>query len=125
MHTTPHTPISLAFRFAVAALLLAASGLASAQIREFPANALRGKLQVLQPPDILLDGKADRLAPGARIRNITNNFTVSGALVGQTLAVNYVREPSTGLVFDVWVLTADEIALPRPNTPKRRWFEFF
>ncbi len=123
MHTTPHIPSSL--RYAVAALLLATAGLASAQIREFPANALRGKLQVTQPPEILLDGKADRLAPGARIRNIANNFAVSGSFVGQTLVVNYVREPSTGMVFDVWVLTADEIALPRPNTPTRRWYEFF
>jgi hypothetical protein len=48
----------------------------------FPATALRGELVVTQPPDVLLNGKPARLAPGARIRNEDNRFEVSGALAG-------------------------------------------
>ena len=48
-------------------------------VREFPAAALRATLSVSAPPDILLNGNRERLAPGARIRN-TNNMLVVPAV---------------------------------------------
>ena len=38
--------------------------------RQFPPTARRGTLEVLTPPEILIDGKAERLSPGARIRGL-------------------------------------------------------
>ncbi|WP_137733721.1 hypothetical protein [Pseudaquabacterium pictum] len=107
-----------------AALLLLIAGTAAAQTsRPFPATALRGALVVTQPPEVLLNGKADRLSPGARIRGANNMLQMSGALVGEKLLVHYTREPS-GLVHDVWILTPEEAARkPWPTTPEeaQRW----
>jgi len=97
---------------------------ASAQMqRLFPANALRGQLQLTQPPELLINGQPARLSPGARIRGTDNLFKVSGALLGSTLTVNYTLEAS-GAVHDVWLLTAAEAARqPWPTTLEqaRRW----
>lgn len=110
----PSAPTSR--RLALATLLLASlAGTASAQqVRDFPPSALRGKLVVTAPPQVMLDGKADQLSPGARIRNPQNMFIMSGSLVGQDLVVNYVREGS-GLIHEVWLLTPAEAALKRPS----------
>ncbi|MDT7837500.1 hypothetical protein [Aquabacterium sp. OR-4] len=85
--------------------------------RNFPATALRGTLQITQPPEALLNGQAVRLAPGGRIRDLQNMQQLSGQLVGEKLAVHYTLEPGTGLVKDVWILRADELAKkPWPTT---------
>lgn len=106
----------------VAALALCSA--ANAQpTRPFPANALRGTLTVTQPPEVLLNGQATRLSPGARIRGADNLLQMSGSLVGQALLVNYTVEP-TGGVHNVWILTADEAARkPWPTTfeQARNW----
>jgi hypothetical protein len=46
------------------------------------------------PPDVLLNGKPARLAPGARIRNEDNRFEVIGALAGRKLVVHYTTDPA-------------------------------
>ena len=43
-------------------------------VRNFPKAALRAVLVVRAPPEISLNGKADRLSPGARIRNLNNKI---------------------------------------------------
>ena len=50
---------------------------------------------------------ADRLSPGARIRNVNNMIVMSGTLVGKTIPVLYRRE-AAGMLHDVWILTPDE-----------------
>ena len=111
---------SRVMRIAAPAALLAGLVLASlgstAQVitRPFPPTAVRGILTVTQPPEVLMDGKADRLSPGARIRGTNNMLVMSGALVGQAMRVNYTREPN-GYIHDVWVLTDAEASLPPPN----------
>ena len=83
---------------------------ASAQnSRSFPAQAQRALLQVTQAPDILLNGKPARLAPGARIRASNDLLVLSGTLTGQTLVVNVLFE-SGGLVKEVWILSPEEAA---------------
>ena len=77
--------------------------------RRFPPKAVRGQLLVLTTPDIALDGKADRFAPGVRIRDANNNLVLPATLVNQPLAVKYVRD-NIGLVQLVWVLTSEEAA---------------
>ena len=102
--------------YLLSALLLAASLPALAQNdapgdtlpgRQFPKAVLRGDMVVLAPPEITLDGKPERLSPGARIRGTDNLLVMSGALVNQKLAVNYLRE-AAGQVHQVWILTEEE-----------------
>lgn len=75
--------------------------------RTFPATALRGTLQVTTPPDILINGQAERLAPGARIKGSNNLLVLSASLAGQSVLVNYLRDPM-GQVREVWILTSQE-----------------
>jgi hypothetical protein len=82
--------------------------------REFPAKALRGSLQVIAPPNVLLNGQPARLSPGARIKGPTNTLVMSGSLVGSNVLVNYVRDMQ-GLVHEVWILTAQEARAERPG----------
>jgi hypothetical protein len=94
------------------ALALLSLGHVQAQdiIRQtIPGEAKLGIMQVTLPPEVLMDGKLDRLSPGARIRAENNMMVVSGALSGQSLLVAYVREPA-GLLHDVWILNAAERA---------------
>ena len=93
---------------------LALSPPASAQqgVRQFPPAAKRGTLAVTTPPDVLINGTPERLAPGVRIRGVTNTLVMSGSLVGQTYIVSYVRE-NQGLIQEVWLLTQAEVAEKR------------
>lgn len=101
----------------LAALSLAAS-VASAQVhRNFPANALRGELQLVSSTEALLNGEPARLAPGARLRGQNNMLVMSAAAIGQRLVVNYTLDQRANLK-DVWILRDDEIAKrPWPRTP--------
>lgn len=79
------------------------------RIPPISAKAQYGTLRVVAPPEVLLNGKAARLSPGSRIRGTNNLMIMSGSLVGQDLKVRYTLEP-LGLVHEVWILTAREIA---------------
>ncbi|MDP3086546.1 MAG: hypothetical protein Q8N44_22985 [Rubrivivax sp.] len=108
----------------LAAALCAGPLTAFAQMpRSFPAQALRGELQVVQPPEVLVNGQPARLAPGARIRGQNNMLQMSGAIAGQSLLVHYTRD-FDGLLRDVWVLTAAEAARkpwPVSETEAKAW----
>ena len=99
-----------------AALLLPV--MSSAQVatdqfqRRFPEQARRGVLRVVAPPDIVVDGKSDRLSPGSRIRTDANLIVPAHQLIGQELQVNYMRE-GQGLVHEIWILTPAEQAQQR------------
>ncbi|BAL97576.1 hypothetical protein [Rubrivivax gelatinosus] len=91
---------------------------AAAQIvvqRKLAPNSLRGELVVTQPPEVQLNGKPARLAPGARIHGENNLLVLSGTIVGQKLAVNYTRELH-GELLEVWILNASERARLWPKT---------
>jgi len=103
---------------ALAATVLIAPAAAQVQ-RAFPATALRGTIVMSDPPDITLNGKAARLAPGARIRDQNNMLQTTGTLSGQRLVVNYTLEDTSGLINNVWVLRTEEAAVrPWPTTPQ-------
>ena len=80
--------------------------------RQFPQKALRGKLIVVQPPMVTLDGAAAQLSPGSRIRNTNNTLVLSASLVGQEVVVNYVRD-SLGQLHEIWILNEVEAAEKR------------
>ena len=86
-----------------------------AQQRVFPDQAQRGLLVVGTPPAVTLNGKPERLSPGARIRDADNRIVFAQTLAGQQLVVNYTRE-NTGMVHEVWVLNPFEKAQPRAGT---------
>ncbi len=83
--------------------------------RTLPQNSLRGKLVLTTPPDVTLNGQADKLAPGSRIRGANNLLVMVGAAIGNEYVVNYTRD-SYGLLMDVWILREDEIAQLWPKT---------
>jgi predicted exporter len=87
-------------------------------LRPFPATALRGSMVVTQPPEILLNQKPARLAPGARIRGTDNHLLLSGTLMGQRLPVHYTLD-GMGQLLNVWVLSPAEFARPWPSTPEQ------
>ena len=91
----------------------------AAQIqRQFPQAALRGDIVFGQPPELLLNGEAARLAPGARIRAENNMIVLSGSLAGSRHVVHYTSDPQ-GQIKDVWILRPEERAmLPWPRTAK-------
>ena len=85
-------------------------------IRKFPPNATRGELVIFSAPDASIDGKADRLSPGVRIRDASNALVLSSSLANTRLLVNYTRD-NIGLVQNVWVLTTQEASLAIPGQP--------
>jgi hypothetical protein len=96
-----------------ACLMLAATTHAQGFTRQFPANIKRGMMTVTAPPEVQINGTGMRLSPGVRIRGPNNLLLMSGALIGQQYAINYVLEQQ-GLVRDVWILTQAEVdQLPR------------
>ena len=90
-------------------LSLAAPVFAQGMIRSVPADVKLGKMIVTQPPLIMLNGKADSLSPGSRIRDLNNMMVLSGGIQNLELPVVYKRD-SAGLVHEVWVLTPAEYA---------------
>ena len=108
---------------ATLAALFAAAPAQSQSPRHFPAQALRGEIVVTQPPEVLLNGRAARLAPGARIRGPDQLMVMSGAVVGQRLPVHYTLDLQ-GDLLDVWVLTpAERARRPWPTSAEqaRQW----
>jgi hypothetical protein len=102
---------------AIATAALVAPAAAQMQ-RNFPDKALRGEVVFGAPPEINLNGKPARLAPGARIRDENNLLQMSGALAGRKLVVNYTTELG-GMLLDVWILTRSELERkPWPTTEK-------
>ncbi|HEX5686350.1 MAG TPA: hypothetical protein VFY73_20165 [Ideonella sp.] len=88
-----------------------------ALMRRFPRNALRGEIAFGAFPEILLNGRAASLAPGARVKDLGNAIPMPGALAGNKYVVNFTVN-SMGLVQDVWILRPDEIRMqPWPRTP--------
>ena len=102
--------------FTVAASVLMASLPAQAQSlkRPFPKDALRGTLQMTQPPYARMDDRDVRLSPGARILNDNNTVVRPASLVGKEVVVNY-KVDGRGQIQTVWILTPEEAAMPEPK----------
>lgn len=119
--------IALITAAALPVLLASLPSTAQAQVatghRLFPANALRGEVVFGQAPDITLNGQADRLAPGARIRDTADMLALPGSMIGQKATVQYTRDIN-GLIINVWILNNVELAnklWPRTPTEASSW----
>jgi len=98
-------------RTALAGLSLATAAFAATSqgiVREAPRDVKPGIMAVsATPPIITMDGKADRLSPGARVRDLNNMLVLSGSLANKTVYTVYKRD-GAGLVHEVWLLTEAE-----------------
>lgn len=59
---------------------------------------------------VVIDGKVQRLAPGAKIKSRQNTIIISSSLMSNVFIVNYTID-NLGMVDKVWILTDEEIAL--------------
>jgi hypothetical protein len=123
-HSVPKVSASKAALLRLTAALGLAVTIAHAQAsppighRSFPPQALRGELWVGAPPLAQLNGQPERLAPGARIRGEDNLLRLPTQLTGRAWLVHYTREPSSGLLMDVWILNrAEMVNEPWPTSP--------
>jgi hypothetical protein len=119
----PKSAVFAAILIATQTILTPATSLFGSQVqaqtvRNFPVSAVRGTIAFKTPPEIVVDNKAERLSPGARIRDTQNMMAMTGALAGKEFVVNYRRESTSGLVSDVWLLSADEAAVKREGAAK-------
>lgn len=75
--------------------------------RPFPSHAKRGKMTPAVWPEIVIEGKTRRLAPGARIWNKHNLIEMPSSLRGRDMTVNYT-EDHQGDIDRVWILSEEE-----------------
>lgn len=92
-------------------------------LRKFPANALRGKMRVVQAPEILIDGKPERLSPGSRIRDTQQRLVMSASITNLEFVVNFSRN-SLGEVQEVWILNELEAKQKIKNSTPATNFTF-
>jgi hypothetical protein len=79
---------------------------AAAQLRTIPQEAKRGEIRHLQDMLVEIDGKPQRLSPGAQIRDAHNRLVLPVSLTGKS-EVKYLLDRS-GMVHRVWILSAKE-----------------
>ena len=108
-------PLLTLLRIFALASLMSCLGV-QAQVRNFPDSVLRGHIAFVAPPQILLNGQSEYLAPGVRIRNAQNMLALTGSVMGQNFLVNYLRDPA-GLIREIWILTPDEAGVGLNGKP--------
>jgi hypothetical protein len=95
-------------RFLVLLALAGFAAAATAQLRTIPKEARQGVIRHLQDMHVEIDGKPQRLAPGAQIRSLQNRIIVPSAIPAGVV-VKYVFD-NEGLVRNVWIVTEQEAA---------------
>ena len=85
-------------------------------VRTFPDAALRGTLTITAGSDATLNGRAIRMAPGMRLFSPQNTLVMAHTVLGQSFRVNYVIEPSTGMLQTAWILSQGEADQPRKGS---------
>ena len=88
---------------------------AAAQLRTIPSDAKLGEIRHLQEMLVELDGKPQRLAPGAQIRDADNRLLLPVSLT-EKQSVKYLVD-AQGMVHRIWVLTAEERARAEKEAP--------
>ena len=93
---------------AIAAAAVATS--ASAQLRSIPDDAKRGAIRHLQDMVVEVDGKPQRLSPGAQVRDSENRLVVPASVAPGTIVK--FRVDDSGMIRQVWILSPQEAAQP-------------
>ena len=86
----------------VTACVVVATGCAT---KKQPDGSMIGVMTTGQLPEVSIDGKAMRLAPGARIYN-ASNLTITPNQVPADSRVRY-KVDANGLVNQIWLLPAE------------------
>ena len=94
------------------ALLCVVPAAVFAQLRTIPGDAKAGDLRHVYDMLVAIDGKQQRLSPGAQIRDRDNRIVLPGE-VPPGSKVKYLLD-ADGQVHRVWILTADEAATIKP-----------
>ena len=97
-------------------VLLSFAAAAGAQLRTIPADAKVGEIRHLQEMQIEIDGKPQRLSPGAQIRDTDNRLVLPVSLTEKHL-MRYLVD-AQGLVHRVWILSTQERAQAEKELPK-------
>ena len=121
MNRCPKSPVTPFFRAACALLVGASMDFhqeARAE-RGFPLKTERAEMKFIELPDVLLNGKPERLAHAVRVRDERNAIVMPGVVNGRTAVVNYLRD-ARGQVREVWILSPQEAALPLKPVPTTR-----
>jgi hypothetical protein len=86
-------------------------------LRTIPAEAKVAAIKHVEGMDITLDGEAQRLSPGAQVRDEANRIIVP-VQIPPGVQVKYLLD-GEGQVRQVWILTDDEKppAVPPPQPP--------
>jgi hypothetical protein len=87
-------------------MLCVCAGVAQAQLRTIPQDALRGTIRHVQEMIVEIDGTQRPLAQGAQIRDRQNRIVVPTAIPPGTW-VKYLLDKD-GAVLQVWFLTRAE-----------------
>ena len=104
---------------AACALLAGAGALFSSEVRAeraFPLKTERGQMAFIELPDVLINGKPERLAHSVRVRDERNAIVMPGTVNGRSAVVNYLRD-ARGQVREVWILSPQEAAIPLKPVP--------
>ena len=56
------------------------------------------------------------MAPGMRLFSPQNSLVMAHTVLGQTFKVNYLIEPSTGMLQSAWILSQGEADQPRKGS---------
>jgi hypothetical protein len=101
-----------AFFRSLLALLLACAVSAGPAFaaREFPAEAQRARFSVVQYPVVKLNRTVLRMAPGAQVRDLSNQIIMAPSLAGTGRYHVLYTLDLNGDVFRVWLLSEDELA---------------
>jgi hypothetical protein len=108
MNRCAQLSIALALAGTLAALAPAPAA-AQTVHRNFPQNALRGKIVFGTPPVITMNGNVTHLATGYRIHGLNNLLVMSAQLVGASFTVDYTIDLN-GQVYEIWLLSEAEAA---------------
>jgi hypothetical protein len=115
MNRCAQLSLALALAGTLAALAPATASAQDGQSlrRNFPQNALRGKIVFGVPPVITMNGVVTRMAPGVRVHGVNNLILTPAQLDGATATVDYTTDVE-GHVIEVWILSPAEIAKTWP-----------
>ena len=118
MNRCPKSPVT-PFFIAACALLAVASMAFHQEARAergFPLKTERAEMKFVELPDVLLNGKPERLAHAVRVRDERNAIVMPGTVNGRSAVVNYLRD-ARGQVREVWILSPQEAAIPLKPVP--------
>jgi len=96
------------------AALLAAPAVAQLRTPPIPADSQRGVIRHIKEMAVVIDDQPVQLAAGAQIRDQQNLIIVPTAIPQGGAWADYVLN-GDGMVSRVWLLTPDELAVPKPR----------